>query len=157
MRATLAALAVLCLLAIPAAAQEAAVIDGATIFGAYRPVIEELAYMVIAALVAWVAAWLRTKFKLEVEANHRAAVQTALQNAAGLLINRAGSAAGAVKIDAGSPAINEAVTYVLTSVPDALAYFGVTPDEIRKKVEAKLGIQAAAAEIANVPDPEPAA
>lgn len=140
MTAILLALAALVAVLMPTDAH--AQIDGGSIFNAWRPVLAEWLNVAIAAAVAYAANLLRQKFKIEIEANHRDALQTALTNAAGLVIAKVGSVAETVKVGTGTPALDEGVTYVLKAAPDALAYFGLQPDAIREKLVAKLGAQA---------------
>lgn len=102
------------------------------------------ASVVIPAAALWAAAELRRRTGISIEASHREAFQTALTNAAGLLLAKAGDAAKNISFDARSPAIKDAVLYVNKSAPDALAYFGVSPDQIAEKIAAKLGAMTAA-------------
>lgn len=140
----LAAIATACLLAATPALAQTTTIDGASIFGAWRPYITEIVGMIITAGLGWLFVVIKSKLGLDIEARHREALQTALTNAAGLVIAKAGSAADAIKIDVKNPAIAEAVTYVLKGAPDALAYFGLTPEKLREKVLAKVGVVASA-------------
>lgn len=133
----------LALAALVASISEAsAQIDAGGIVAAWRPTIVELVNIGIAAAVAYVANLIRLKFKIEIEASHREALQTALTNAAGLVIAKAGEAAEGLKVSTGAPALDEGVTYTMKAVPDALAYFKLTPEAIREKLVAKLGVQA---------------
>lgn len=136
----LAALAALVLATAPALA--ASVIDGGSIFGAWRPYIVEIVGIVIAGLVGWIVKLIRDKLNIDIEARHREALQTALTNAAGLVIGKGEHLAGRLKVDVKNDAVAEAVSYVLKGAPDALAYFGVTPDRVRQMIEAKVGIRA---------------
>jgi hypothetical protein len=123
-------------LAAPASAQ---VIDGASIFGVWKPYIVEIVTGAIAALVGWVINLARQRFNLDIEARHRDALQTTLSNAAGLLINQLDGVAGGIKLDVKNAAIAEAVTYVLKGAPDALKYFGLGPERLREMIVAKAG------------------
>lgn len=116
-----------------------------SIFGAWRPYLTELVSIAIAAFLGWVLNLIRQRTGLDIEARHREALQTALTNAAGLVISRVDGAAAAVKIPVGSPVIREGVEYVLKGAPDALKYFGITPDSLRDKVFAKVGVVASSA------------
>lgn len=102
------------------------------------------ASVVIPAAALWAAAELRRRTGVTIETAHREAFQTALTNAAGLLLAKAGDAAKNLSFDARNPAIKEAVLYVNKSAPDALAYFGLSPDQIAEKIAAKLGAMTAA-------------
>jgi hypothetical protein len=136
----LAALVALAFATAPALA--ASVIDGGSIFGSWRPYIVEIVGIAIATVVGWIVNLLRIRFGLEIEARHREALQTALTNAAGLVIGKGENLAGKLQVTVRNDAIAEAVSYVLKGAPDALAYFGLTPDRVRQMVEAKVGIKA---------------
>jgi hypothetical protein len=56
----------------------------------------------------------------------------------GLLIGKAGSAAAGRKFDLKSAALAEAVNYVVQAVPDAIRHFGITPEAVAEKLQAKL-------------------
>jgi hypothetical protein len=135
-----AALVALAFATAPALA--ASVIDGGSIFGVWRPYIVEIVGILIAGMVGWIVNLLRIRFGLEIEARHREALQTALTNAAGLVIGKGENLAGKLQVTVRNDAIAEAVSYVLKGAPDALAYFGLTPDRVRQMVEAKVGIKA---------------
>lgn len=103
-----------------------------------QPYLLAIVSVVAAAIVGWLAELLRRKFNLDIEASHRDALQTALANAAGLLIARAGSAFAGRKMDVKNAALADAVNYALQAVPDAIRYFGVTPESLAEKIKAKL-------------------
>jgi hypothetical protein len=111
----------------------------------FRPYLVELAGIFVAALAAWLFKLIREKLGLDIEARHREAFQTALTQAAGLLISRLGSGAMAVRLPVDSPNIADGVTYVQQAVPDAVARFGLDPDAFAEKLTAKIGVVAAAA------------
>lgn len=120
---------------------------GSAVFEIVRPYLVEVASVFVAAIVGWLATTIKAKLGIDIEARHREALQAALTNAAGLVINRAGGAASALKLPVQSPAIAEGLTYVIKNAPDALAYFGITPDgaaaALAEKLEAKIGVIAA--------------
>lgn len=101
---------------------------------------------IIPAAALWAAAELRRRTGITIEASHREALQTALTNAAGLLLAKLGEKAQGVKFDARHPAVREAIEYVNTAAPDALSYFGLRPDQIAEKIAAKIGAMTAPTE-----------
>ena len=145
----LAALAVACLglLAFAGIATAQTQSTGSAVFEIVRPYLVELVGLMIVGIVGWLARAVKAKLGIDIEARHREALQAALTNAAGLVINRAGGAASALKLPIQSPAIAEGLTYVIKNAPDALAYFGITPDgaaaALAEKLEAKIGVIAA--------------
>jgi uncharacterized membrane protein len=128
--------AFLVLVSAPAFAQGEVAVEG--IYNVVQPYLLAVVSVVATAIVGWLAELLRRKFNLDIEASHREALQTALTNGAGLLIGKAGAALAGRTLDVKSAALAEAVNYVLQAVPDAVRYFGVTPEAIAEKIRAKL-------------------
>lgn len=142
----LAALAVACLglLAFAGIATAQTQSTGSAVFEIVQPYLVELVGLVIVGIVGWLANAVKAKLGIDIEARHREALQAALTNAAGLVINRAGSTIGALHLPATHPKIAEGVDYVVKAAPDALKYFGITPEAARailaEKLEAKIGL-----------------
>ena len=120
----------------PAFAQGEVAVEG--FYSVVQPYLLAVVSVVATAIVGWLAELLRRKFNLDIDAAHREALQTALTNGAGLLIGKAGSAIAGKKLDLKSAALAEAVNYVLQAVPDAIRYFGITPEAVAEKLQAKL-------------------
>ncbi len=120
----------------PAFAQGEVAIQG--LYEVLQPYLLALVSVLATAIVGWLAELLRRKFSLDIDAAHRDALQTALTNAAGLLIGKAGSSLRGRTLDLKSVALAEAVNYVLRAVPDAIRYFGITPEAVAEKLQAKL-------------------
>lgn len=138
--------ACLCLLGFAALAQTQERTTGTLIFEAVRPFVVEAASVIISAAVLWLVGTVKRKFNIDIEAKHRDALQAALTNAAGLIINRAGGVAAAIALPRGSGQFSQGVTYVLESAPEALEHFGITPEAaaavLAEKLEAKIGVLA---------------
>lgn len=118
---------------------------GQGFFGGFRDPLLEVASVVIAAFLAWLTTWLRTLFNMQVEEKDRQALQSALEHAAQLVIDRAlrtqqrhqadltaeGSGVVAkealkeIGLDISQTAINVGIGYVKQSVPDAVKRFGL--------------------------------
>jgi hypothetical protein len=120
----------------PAFAQTEVPVEG--LYNVLQPYLLAVVSVVATAIVGWLAELLRRKFNLDIDAAHREALQTALTNGAGLLIGKAGSAAAGRKFDLKSAALAEAVNYVVQAVPDAIRHFGITPEAVAEKLQAKL-------------------
>lgn len=99
-----------------------------------------LVAVLIGALVTWITTMIKQRTGLDIEAHHREAFQTALTNGAGLVIQRGGELAAGVNIDVKNPAIRDAILYVNQAAPDAVKYFGIAPNAIAEKLNAKLGV-----------------
>lgn len=126
------------LLAAPAFAQTT--VDGGSIFGVVKPYLTELVGLVIAAALTYALKLLKDKTGIDLEAKYRDTLQSALTNGAGLVISRAGDHMGGLKLDVKNAAIADAINYVLRSAPDAIAHFGLTAQDLRQRVEAKIGV-----------------
>jgi hypothetical protein len=125
--------------ATPALAQApAGAIDVGGIFGVWKPYVVEIVQIAAFAIVGLLAELARRKFNLSIEESHRNALQTAITNAAGLALNKLGNSLQGKKVEIGSPIIAEAVNYVAKSAPDAMAKFGLSPEDLREKVVAKI-------------------
>lgn len=123
---------------VPAAAFAQSEIAAEGIYAIVQPYLLVLVSVMATAIVGWLAELLRRKFHLDIEASHREALQTALTNGAGLLLGKLGGALAGRKLDLKSAVLAEAVNYVLQSVPDAVRHFGVTPEALAEKIQAKL-------------------
>ncbi|KQR75762.1 hypothetical protein [Rhizobium sp. Leaf341] len=83
----------------------------------------QLFNFLIVGLLAVISMMARRWFGISIEGKHRDALQSALANGAKLLLLPGGT-------------VDQAVEYVLHSVPDALKQFGKTsPDDIRQLLE----------------------
>ncbi len=141
----LATLGVACLALIALAASAEAQTAAPGWFDIVRPYLLEIAGVFVAAVVGWLATWIKAKLGIDIEARHREALQAALTNAAGLAIARAGDAAAAIKLPAQADQIEDALDYVKKAAPDAMKHFGIGPADIREKLRAKIGVLAAGA------------
>ena len=130
------AAALLIFVSAPAFAQTEVAAEG--IHNVLQPYLLAVVSVIATAIVGWLAELMRRKFNLDIDASHREALQTALTNGAGLLIGKAGSAIAGKKLDLKSVVLAEAVNYVLAAVPDAIRYFGITPEAVAEKLQAKL-------------------
>jgi hypothetical protein len=129
------------------------IIDIGQAFGqAFAPYINAIVQAIVAALVSWVLLKISQKTGIAIDAQHRAALTTALQNQAGSLI-----ADGMVKIESGkvvvsANAVTNAAADALRAIPDAAAHLGLTPDYVAKRIVDTIPqISAGAAMIAAAP------
>lgn len=103
-------------------------------------VIGPILALAVTALVPVIAAslfqWLR-KLGLDIEQNHREALQSALHNAGILAVEKLTGVKGKQLTSPASviPDVNAAVTYVENSVPDALAKFKIGPAKLRELLQ----------------------
>jgi hypothetical protein len=147
LKAAFAALVFVLLLPVVAIAQEVVMtapaetsINVGDLLAPWLQLLLAFAAVVIPALATWAAAELRRRTGIAIELAHMQTFQQALTNGAGLLITKAHQMSSNVTIDARHPAIRDAILYVNNSAPDAIKYFGVTPEAIAEKLVAKLGL-----------------
>jgi hypothetical protein len=142
-----AAIAAACLCATAAHADPATTVN---VQDAYTAILQPIllavataAATVITAAATLTVRWLSKKLgiqALELDAQHRDALDAALTNAAGLALNQLGNQLAGKTVDVRNPAIASAVSYVVKSAPDALDHFDLNgrADEIAQKIVAKL-------------------
>lgn len=107
------------------------------IFLAYvLPIIGIVATAAVGVVAKKVTDWTGIK----IEDSYRDSLQTALTNAAGLMIEQLGKDAKGMKIDLKNPIFAAAVRYVQNAAPGALKKFGLGPDAVAEKIKAKLGV-----------------
>lgn len=103
-----------------------------------RPYLVEIMGALVLAFVTWLSSWLRATFKVSLDEAHRAALHSALENGAKLALEKLNTAVAGRKVPVGHPLIETGVEYVLTYSPDAVAYFGLTPQRLGEMLRAKL-------------------
>lgn len=108
-------------------------------FGWLRPYVVELVGLVIAGAVAWATKKFHDLTGINIEAKHREALQSALRNGANLVIDKIPTGG---KVDVHSAPVAAAIRYVMESVPDAVNYFGLTPDKIADLLKPKIAVPA---------------
>lgn len=141
LRTILATLSLMLLFTVAAVAQtETTVINLGDLIAPWLEYLVGIVVVLIGALVTWITTMIKQRTGLDIEAHHREAFQTALTNAAGLVIQRGGELAAGVNIDVKNPAIRDAIMYVNQAAPDAVKHFGITPNMIAEKLNAKLGV-----------------
>lgn len=101
--------------------------------------------VLVTAILGWIAAQIKAKTGIDIEARHREALQTALTNAAGLVLSKLHGKAAEVEFDLRSVAVAQGVRYVMAAVPDAVERFGLSPEQLAEKLVAKLGLVTAPA------------
>lgn len=121
-----ALLVLITILIAPAFSQDSTVEMGGFL-GWLRPYVMEVVTIVIGAAITWASKRFHDLSGMEIEARHREALQSALRNGAALVVDRIPVD---VTVDVKSPALARGIRYVLESVPDAVEFFGLTPDKI---------------------------
>ncbi len=128
-------LAVLLMMTGSAFAQDTAVDVDLTWLNEY---ILALVGMVTSIAVAVVTVLLKRKFGIDIEANDRQALQSALNNGTNLLLGRVLPDKIGFRVEVGNATVADAVEYVQKSVPDAIKRFGLSPADIQRMLEPKI-------------------
>lgn len=100
----------------------------------------------ILALFGWITKVFNDKAGLQnnvsilaIEGQARDTLQSALTNAAGLLIMKVGPTLDGMKIDVKSPLVADAINTVNNLAGDAVRRFGITPETVGALIIAKIG------------------
>ena len=140
------AAAIVFLMATSAFAQDSGTVVGVDGFYAeLRPFLVEVIVAIVAAIAGWVLMTVRKKLGLDIEAKHREALQSALMNGANYGLRYIDGKVGGATIDVRNEMLAEAVRFVERSVPDAVKFFGLTPDKLRDHLAAKIPVAQAVA------------
>lgn len=144
-------LAVLTVLILTPGFAFAATIDiGQALTGSLQDIINGTVTALIAALIGWVAIVIKNKFGLDIEAAHRDALTAFLQRQASALVAQGAVKLSGVKIEVQNDALAAAANTALNAIPDALKFFGLTPEKIQAMIIDLLPKQPAVAQAAAV-------
>lgn len=88
----------------------------------------------ITALVGWVCVVIKNKFNIDIEAKHREALTAFLNRQASSLVAKGVVRVQGLKIEVGSDALAVAANTALQAIPDALKFFGLTPEALEKRI-----------------------
>lgn len=100
-----------------------------------QPIIVELLLTLILAVLAWFLRLLPERFRVDIEAKHRAALHSAIDTGVGLLID---TMQKHPTIAAPDMAIGTVLDYVERSVPDAIRRLGPSRAQLEDMARAKL-------------------
>lgn len=110
----------------------------------YKEIVEPLLLAVIyagvPAILGYAAYLLKKRFGIELDATMNAKIQAAAMNAAGAVVAKFEGPLGNVSIDVRSKLVKDGVDLLLSKVPDAIDHFGLTPEELAKIIQGKIGI-----------------
>lgn len=118
----------------PGCAFAASIEIGQALTGSLQEVINGVVTALIAALVGWVAIVIKNKFNIDIEARHREAITAFAQRQASSLIAMGAVKLEGVKVEVQSQALADAANKALSAIPDAMAFFGITPASIQQRI-----------------------
>jgi len=132
MKAILIALLCVALIVNPA---DAAIIDIGAAFGsALQPYIDAVVNGAIAAIIGWLAWIAKNRFNVDIEVGYRDALTTFLQRQASSLVAAGAVKLQGVKVEVNNQALADAAKMALTSIPQALSYFGLNPAKVAEMI-----------------------
>ena len=107
---------------------------GATLTGQIRDIMVTVIAGVSTAFLAWVSYWLKAKFGIDIESKHREALQSFINRQASALLAMGAVKLEGVKLDVKSEAVASLARMAFTAIPDAMKYFGLSPDVIGQMI-----------------------
>lgn len=110
------------------------------LWNALQPVLVSVGTPILMVLVGWVAISIQKKTGIDIEAGHRDALHSAIQSGLGLGLSRIGAFLPKDLISTKNAVIDAALSYIVKSVPDAIAHFGLSDGKLEKLIEAKLEV-----------------
>ena len=109
----------------------------------------------VLALLGWIAYQIKVRTGVAVEASHMQVLQKAIENGAGAALARLTSKAKTITVDVRSEAVRAGVEYVNQSAAQAVAEFGLTPEQLAEKIIAKMSVITAPNPDVNIRDNTP--
>lgn len=133
----------------------ATVINVSELLAPWMPILMTAFMGIVLAILEAIRQWIKKKTGVEIETSHMLVLQKAIENGAGLALNKLKNHAKTVTIDTRSDAVRQAVEYVNQSAADAVSNFGLTPEQIAEKIIAKMGVITAPNPEMNIQDITP--
>jgi hypothetical protein len=123
-----------------------------------EPFVNAAVQSALAAGLAWLAWWLRTRFQITVSQAQQQTVQTWLTNqASSLIADGAVSVGSGGKVSVDRQALVQHAQQYAQHIPEAAAFFGLTPEVLAAKIVDKIPqVPAGAQMIAAAPPPNAA-
>lgn len=126
-----------------AAANNSAISLGEAI-APWIPILIPIIGGIVIVILDFIRQWVKIRTGIVIEDARMRQLQSAITNAAGLVLTKLPQTAKDVTVNVGSPAVKQAVEYVNQSAADAVAKFELTPEQIAEKIIAKVGVITAA-------------
>jgi hypothetical protein len=109
-----------------------------TLWDALSPILADALAILLSAVIAWVANVFRQKFNIEIEANQREALHSALTTGVHAALQAVGGTVAGLLPITKADIISSAIEYTKKSVPDAIAGLKPTPEILTTLATAKL-------------------
>jgi hypothetical protein len=138
MRLILVALLIMLIMAAVHSAHAQGTITVDHVADPFRDYLNAAIAAVIAGIVGWAGVLARKLFKVSLDSHQRAALQSALEKGARLVMDSLEARYGSKEVAISSPVIERGIQYVLKFAPGAVQHFGLTPDKLRQLIEPHL-------------------
>jgi cytochrome bd-type quinol oxidase subunit 2 len=110
------------------------------IFDLVGPYFAAFISIAVTAVLGWLAALLKAKFGLDIDAAQRASLHEAAMTGVTKAVAAVEGTLGTKAYNVGSPIVTTAIAWMEKSVPDAIAHFGLGPDALASLVLSKIGL-----------------
>lgn len=134
----IAGLLALFVVSLPAQAANTPPASVGSLVAVLAPSIEAVASAVILALIGWIGAAVQRYLGIRIEASHREALHSAAMTGVRQALVAIEREAKTVPFDLHNELMNKAVQWMIGSVPDAIAFFGLDDDQLEKLAQSKL-------------------
>lgn len=124
----------LLLVALTGTAAAATIDIGQAFTGGMVDAINGAVMALITAGVGWLGVILKSKWNIDIEAKHREALTAFLNRQASSLVAKGAVKVQGLQVQVGSDALAVAANTALHAIPDALKFFGLTPETIQKRI-----------------------
>lgn len=115
------------------------VISAGPVFDLVQPYIEAGVSAAVLTGLTWLGIVFRNWTGLQIEARHREALHSAVMTGVSKALTATGDKLDNITVGSRSAIVADAVDWVTKSTPDAVRYFGLTPDKLQTLALAKLG------------------
>lgn len=105
-----------------------------------QPIISTGLATIVTAAIGWLANMIRLKLNIDIEAKHREALHSAAMTGINAALAKVGGAASHLTMTTKNTVIDQAMNWVISSVPEAIKSLGITPEGVQKLVTAKLNM-----------------
>ena len=100
-----------------------------------QPYVDAIVQALVASMIGWVLWLLKTKLNINIDQGHAEALTRFVQGRANSLIADGFVKMDGAQIQVNSTALASETNLALSMVPDAMAHFGVTPEQLAAKIK----------------------
>lgn len=116
------------------------VINVSELLAPWLPILMTAFMGIVLAILEVIRQWIKKRTGVTIENSHMQVLQTALENAAGVALNKIKTSTRTITVDVRSDAVRQGVEYVNQYAADAVSSFGLTSEQLAEKIIAKMGV-----------------